>query len=183
MNDKQIIQEMIYSSTENEVLQMLETINDETILHVYAYNYNWDDGFKIPYAIIDKKCCELSTALMIFYAADGYKYLQTLNEQQKSSDWLNFIETLYIKIINNEYKVGSIKFVPLLNKLQIFKLRNKLPERDQVFLQELGDKNIDINIKLTQELLFDILQNIKIYPNEHIFIRRYKKIEIRMEIY
>lgn len=31
-----------------------------------AQNYNWDDGFDIPQAIVGNKYCDLGTALMEF---------------------------------------------------------------------------------------------------------------------
>lgn len=72
---------MLYDMNNEEVLKEMDNIIDPEILYVYSYNYNWSDGFDIPKKIIEKECCDLSTALMIFYGADGYRYLQEKNIQ------------------------------------------------------------------------------------------------------
>ena len=90
---KKLVQEMLYDKSADDVLKNIENINDVEILYVFAYNYNWDNGFKIPEKIISKECCDLSLALMIFYKSDGIRYL--LDKSLKNdalSNWLNFIE-------------------------------------------------------------------------------------------
>ena len=89
------------------------------MLYMYAYNYNWDNGFEIPKNIIFKDCCDLSTALMIFYSVDGYRYLQKKDEKNDSlKEWSVFIKELYntrqskVLIKNKPFKpfYGILKF-------------------------------------------------------------------------
>ena len=56
---EKLIQQMLYNMTKEEVLDTLSNIESPEVLYVYAYNYNWDDGFEIPEKIINKKCCDL----------------------------------------------------------------------------------------------------------------------------
>ncbi|RGS62181.1 DUF4274 domain-containing protein, partial [Roseburia inulinivorans] len=42
---------------------MISQTEDQEILYVYAYNYNWDNGFDIPQTVLDNKKCDLSIAL------------------------------------------------------------------------------------------------------------------------
>ena len=120
-NVEEFVKQMIYDKDKREVMRQLDEIVDSEILHLYAYNYNWDNGFKIPRKIIHKDCCQLSTALMMFYAADGIRYLQDKSEVNNLKEWSIFIKELYNKIINNEFLEGTIKFTPPLSKVQIFK--------------------------------------------------------------
>ena len=56
-----------------DVKETLSSCTNSATLHVYAFNYNWNDGFDLPQTIIDNPACTLGTALMIFYLADGYR--------------------------------------------------------------------------------------------------------------
>lgn len=123
-------------------MEELDIINDSQRLHQFAIDYNWDDGFDIPRKIIEKECCELSTALMMFYLADGIRYLENKEEAQKSSlkEWLKFTEDLYAKIVNGEYKVGNILFEPPLSKVQKYKLQKVLSDKEHVFINTCGKR-------------------------------------------
>ena len=61
-------------------------------MHIIAANYNWDNGFEIPYNIINNKNCDLGTALMIFYDADGYRVLENKEELKNPNITKVFIE-------------------------------------------------------------------------------------------
>ena len=52
---EKLIQQMLYNMTKEEVLDTLSNIESPEVLYVYAYNYNWDNGFEIPEKIINKK--------------------------------------------------------------------------------------------------------------------------------
>ncbi|GAB6088103.1 DUF4274 domain-containing protein [Alkaliphilus crotonatoxidans] len=146
-NKETIVRQMLYDKDKEEVLKELYDINDPEILYLYANNYNWDNGFEIPRKILLKSCCELSTALMMFYAADGDRYLQDKDENNGNlKEWSIFIKELYNRIINNEFLKGDIKFVPPLSKVQIFKLKKIISDEESVFLEELG--SYDLNITL-----------------------------------
>lgn len=79
--DKNSIYQMLYEKSSEEVLDELYTIDNNEVLNIFMYNYNWDNGFEIPKLILQKKECDLSTALMIFYSADGLRYLRDKDEK------------------------------------------------------------------------------------------------------
>lgn len=142
---EELIQQMLYTKTKEEILDVLDYIEIPEALYVYAYNYNWDDGFEIPEKIIDKECCDLSTALMIFYKVDGFRYLQEKSSMVSGQgNWTKFIGKLYSKIVNNTYRTGDIKFEPPLNKIQIYKLRKLLSGREYIFIEPIGTKNMNV---------------------------------------
>lgn len=139
------IQQMIYDKSKEEILKDLEEFRDAEELYVFAYNYNWDNGFTIPKKILEKECCELSTALMMFYSADGIRYLKEKKYSGGvSKEWYLFIKDLYEKIKNRKFVKGNIKFIPPLNKVQLFTLKKNLGEDEMVFIQVFGDEELNI---------------------------------------
>jgi hypothetical protein len=146
-NKEMIIRQMLYDKDKEEVLKELYDINDSEVLYLYAYNYNWYNGFEIPRNILLKDCCELSTALMIFYTGDGVRYLQDKNEDNGNlKEWSIFIRELYAKIVDNEFSKGNIKFIPPLSKVQIFKLKKMITDKESIFLQEFGSYDLKITL-------------------------------------
>jgi hypothetical protein len=142
-----IAKQMIYDQNIEEVLTELSDIHDSELLYVYAYNYNWDNGFAIPKMIYLHDYCDLSTALMLFYLADGVRYLLNKDEENNNlTEWLLFIKDLYKRIIAAKFKNSHIKFTPPLSKVQISKLKKEITIQENVFLEQTG--NIDLNITL-----------------------------------
>lgn len=142
---EKIIEDLLYNKSIEEVLNDIDNMNDPEILYVYAYNYNWDNGFKIPEKIINKKCCDLSTALMIFYKSDGYRYLQEkCSENTDLNNWSNFITILYKAIISGKFKKSVIKFEPPLSKVQLYKLKKSLNINEGIFIEEIGTQNFNV---------------------------------------
>lgn len=140
------IQDMLYNENTEEVLAYIDKINDPETLYIYAYNFNWDDGFEIPEKIIRKECCDLSTALMIFYKADGLSYLQEKdNLNGDLPKWTAFIEELYFAIKQQKFPKSSIKFEPPLNKVQLYRLKKLLgDEKEKVFVERIGTEDLNV---------------------------------------
>ena len=144
---KLFIEQLLYNKSKKDVLQTVGKIEDTEILHVFAYNYNWDNGFATLQKILNNKYCDLSTALMIFYLSDGLKYLE--NKQydiSKTKEWYEFIENLYNNIINKQFIRSGIKFEPLLNNVQLYKLKKQLNENESIFINTFGETDLDIII-------------------------------------
>lgn len=141
---EKLIQQMLYNMTKEEVLDTLSNIESPEVLYVYAYNYNWDNGFEIPEKIINKKCCDLSTALMMFYKSDGFRYLQEKdNKIGGFENWIKLVDKLYLRIINNTYQKSDIKFEPPLSKVQIYKLSKLLKRPEYIFIEPIGLENLN----------------------------------------
>jgi hypothetical protein len=145
---KEYVYKLIYSKNRKDTIDEIKSITDFTLLHIIAGNYNWDNGFEIPYSIINNKNCDLGTALMIFYDADGYRALENKEELKNPNlkEWANFISKIGEKIINNEFKVNHIKFIPPLTKVQIFKLKKNNPSITKVFIEETDGCVVEIPI-------------------------------------
>lgn len=139
------VKSWLYDYTEDEVQVSISKTEDSEILYLYAYNYNWDDGFTIPQIILDHKKCNLSVALLIFYRADGVSYLFHKSEYNRVPQGV-FLKNLYDSIVNGKYRKADIEFKAPLSKVQFYKLKKILTEREHVFIENISGKNLDINL-------------------------------------
>ncbi|MCF0125981.1 MAG: DUF4274 domain-containing protein [Clostridia bacterium] len=148
MYNVELIKRMVYDKSKDEVLQLLDEVCNAELLHIFAYNYNWDDGFEIPKRIILNNKCELSTALMIFYLSGGEDFL--LNQQEftcnNSIDYMDFLQGLYRRIIDRDFVEGNILFEPPLNKVKMYKLKKVLTAEELIFIQYMGELNCNVSI-------------------------------------
>jgi hypothetical protein len=137
---------LLYSEDKESTVKEINSISDGKLLHVMAGNYNWDNGFEIPYSILNNDNCDLGTALMMFYDADGYRILEDEDELNNPNlvQWSNFISKIYEKISENKFKSSTIKFMPPLSKVQIFKLKKSKPNIDTIFLEESAGDFVEI---------------------------------------
>ncbi len=141
------VSNFIYNMSLNEKLLEVERIDDSDLLHLIMYNYNWDNGFRIPELVLDNKKCEMSTALLIFYSAGGEellfnKKLIAIDENER----LRFVSGLYDRIIENDFLQGDIFFEPPLTKVELYKLKKILGDSEKAFIESIGDRKIDKNL-------------------------------------
>ncbi len=141
---KSIVEKMIYENSIQEVIKQLKDIREPEILYLYMFNYNWDNGFEIPQIIINKDTCDLSTALMIFYNADGIAYLKEKSGNVNLEEWSVFISKLYENIMAKKYIKSNILFIPPLSKFQMVKLKKELSKKEMVFIEEITGRNLNI---------------------------------------
>ena len=144
--DTQIIHNLLYATSFEDAKLYLSSCSDRTTLHIYALNYNWNNGFDLPQTIINNPACTLGTALMMFYMADGYRYLSERNESSDIPDWLSFIKDLYRRIYAGVYTDCSIAFSVPLSKVQIFKLKKLLKENEQIFVTPIDGENCEFTV-------------------------------------
>ncbi|MDR2869987.1 MAG: DUF4274 domain-containing protein [Deferribacteraceae bacterium] len=82
------------------------------------YNeYNWDDGFELPYLILQHKNCELATALKIFHLGDmgtmSMEDGELCGEDEEDDEQAIFLKYLYRRIVAGEFKTGKVGFTLL----------------------------------------------------------------------
>lgn len=143
---KTTIQELLYTKTIQEANAFLSSCTDSKTLHIYAFNYNWTDGFLIPKTIIDNPNCSLSTALLVFYLSDGYRYLIDKNTITNLPEWLDFITYLYNRIITSDFISAPFEFIAPLSKIQLFKLKKVLSDDEQIFITTIDGLSLNISI-------------------------------------
>lgn len=139
---KIIAEEFLDYDSISELTEKLNTVSDSELLHLILLDYNWDDGLEIPQAIMENKCCELSTALEMFYLAEGLDYLENKDECDFADDteWLGLVERLYSGIMQGKFTKGSIEFAPPLSKVQIFKLKKIIEDDEMIFIQPVAGR-------------------------------------------
>ena len=139
------VKSLLYNEYTNDELQaIVSQIEDQEVLYVYTYNYNWDDGFEIPQLVLDNDKCDLSTALLVFYRADGVSYLFNKSYNKRLPQWSYFIKKLYDSIIDGNYQSGEIEFRVPLSKVQLYKLKKILTEKENIFIENIAGRNLDI---------------------------------------
>jgi hypothetical protein len=144
--DKSIISDHLYNDSVSQAVKYVNTIKDEESLFIYAYNYNWDNGFDVPKAIVDNNACSLNIALMLFSAADGTLYLQDKEGSDGTITWLAFIGDLYKRILNNEFQRGKASFDPQLSKVQEYKLKKALSAEELIFITPIEGADYYCNL-------------------------------------
>lgn len=128
-----LIEEILYSNYDTATLKVISNIEDAFVLHEIALNYNWDDGATVPTLIIDNDYCDLGTALLIFFDADGYTFLNLGYVQ--SNEIRKLQRLIYDKVGQNGFKTSYISYKPDLSKVQVYKLLKKNPTIPEVFFK------------------------------------------------
>jgi hypothetical protein len=131
------IDTLLYSEDIEEVKRSILKMEDQGQLYLYAYNYNWDNGFEIPQLILDNPNCDLGIALLVFYRADGMSYLTDKCDNRNLPQWSSFIKNLYDLILAGRYHKAEIGFTPPLSRVELFKLKKQLSEAEYVFIEKI----------------------------------------------
>ena len=140
---------ILYSESNAEAVELVKSITSEDELFVLLDNYNWDNGFEVPEAIINHPNCTLPVALLAFHRADGIQYLfegETIFANRLSDSWENFIKEVYDKILKEQYPNGSVSFHPEITKIQKFKLNKLNPNLSSFILDGVSGKDLHISL-------------------------------------
>ncbi|WP_438824019.1 DUF4274 domain-containing protein [Bacillus sp. JJ1773] len=123
--DISFLEELLYYKDKQTTIKHLSNIENPLILHLFAANYNWTNGFDVPKALLENENCDLGTGLLMFHYADGYRILENPEEVLSSTleEWKDLLFKLFNKLKNFEFKTQNISFTPELTKIQIYKLR------------------------------------------------------------
>ena len=132
--DKALIEKHLYNDSIPQAVRFVASIDDEESLYAYANEYNWDNGFEVPEAILQNKNCSLSIALLLFHYSDGVLFLQDRESAEGTKAWFGFVRNLYKKILSGSFPQGTVPFNPQLSRVQEFKLRKILSKEELVFI-------------------------------------------------
>ena len=142
----EFIKHLLYSSSEDEIIKALYTLQSEEDLYIFITNYNWDNRFEIPSAVISNPNCTLSVALTTFDLADGFSYITSCDMREELPEWNNFLTSLYERIVKKDFKDGEIMYSPNLSRVEKFKLSKALKENELIFIEDIPGKKIDITL-------------------------------------
>ncbi|MBN2959287.1 MAG: DUF4274 domain-containing protein [Streptococcus gordonii] len=151
MDAKQLkkLSDILRSESNTEAVKKVKFIMTEDELFVLLDNYNWDNGFEVPEAIINHPNCTFPVALLAFYRADGIRYLfegEDAFANCLSKSWENFIKEVYDKILKEQYPNGSVSFHPEITKIQKFKLNKLNPNLSSFILDGVSGKDLHISL-------------------------------------
>ena len=136
--DKNVILEHLYNDSPSQAVKFVENLVDEDSLFVYASEYNWDNGFDVPQAILQNPNCSLSVALLVFHSVDGILYLEDKSSAEGTRRWRSFVSALYKRILKGEFPKGNVPFDPQLSRVQAYKLKKCLSEKEMIFITPIG---------------------------------------------
>ena len=138
---------ILYSESMAESVKLVQSINSEDELFILLDNYNWDNGFEVPEAIITHPNCTLPIALLAFYRADGIRYLvegEDAFANPLSKSWETFIKKVYDNLLKERYPSGSISYQPEITTIQKFKLKKLHPNLSSMILDGASGKDLQI---------------------------------------
>ena len=145
----QQISDILYAESNAKVVANLEQLQTEDELFVLLDNFNWNNGFEVPKAVLTHSKCSLSVALLAFYRADGIRYLlegEAAFANSLSKEWEDFVKDVYTKILRGQFPSGTISFQPEITTIQKFKLKKLKPEIDERFLEGISGKDLNVVI-------------------------------------
>ena len=64
------IKNIIYKHNSEERVDLVKKLSKSIDLFALMEQYNWDDGFEIPYTVVSHEKCDLGLALMLFWEID-----------------------------------------------------------------------------------------------------------------
>ncbi|USK74068.1 DUF4274 domain-containing protein [Peribacillus frigoritolerans] len=144
--DISFLEQLLYDTDKEIIINELTNIENPLFLHYFAANYNWNSGFDVPRVILENGACDLGTGLLMFHYADGYRMLEDSEEVLSSSleEWKDFLNKIYNKLINFEFKSQNISFDPELTKIQKYKLKKNNPNIPDILISKSPGEVIDI---------------------------------------
>ena len=93
-------------------------------LQEYAASYNWDDGLSLPTAIANNKCCDLGTALNLFWLAEGMCYFTgEVKENEYNVEWSHFCKMIIERLTHSYYELGPVSFKPSVSRNSEYKYK------------------------------------------------------------
>ena len=141
------LSDILYFESKAEAVKLIQSINSEDELFVLLDNYNWDNGFEVPEAIITHPNCTLPIALLAFYRADGIRYLfeeEDTFKNRLSKSWDIFIKKVYDNLLKERYPSGSISYQPEITTIQKFKLKKLHLNINSFILDGVSGKDVQI---------------------------------------
>ncbi|CAG7653360.1 hypothetical protein PAESOLCIP111_06745 [Paenibacillus solanacearum] len=83
---------------------------------------------------------------MIFYLAEGELFLLEAHNTSKNKEWISFLNNLYDRINENLFINKSIKYIPVLSKIQAYKIKKINTNYRDIFFE--GTTGIELNTRL-----------------------------------
>ncbi|MGE7184030.1 DUF4274 domain-containing protein [Peribacillus sp. NPDC006672] len=144
--DISFLEQLLFNTDKDYIISELTNTDNSLFLHYFAANYNWNSGFDVPRVILDNEACDLGTGLLMFHYADGYRRLENPDEVSSPSleEWKDFLNKVYIKLINFNFTSQTISFDPELSKIQKYNLKKNNPDIPDILISRSRGEVVDI---------------------------------------
>jgi hypothetical protein len=124
MNFKEL--DKYFNENDEPNKEIFDKLTTPEELHYIAENHNWDNGITVLKWIVDNKLCSEATALMIFWRAQPYDYVEYKYDAKSlkyaDTDIFDLIKIIMKNYKNGFYKKTSIKYNP----------KEDMPEDDNI---------------------------------------------------
>ncbi|SEQ43983.1 protein of unknown function [Lachnospiraceae bacterium RM5] len=138
------VNKLIFEGSKKESIEYLSNCQDDKELYIFAYNYNWEDGFEIPHTILNNNKCSLSTALLIFHLSEGMRKFDEDYNTIELKKWKKFVNNLYNSILEGKYRKSDVSFKVPMSKVEIYKLKRRLSEKELIFITDIEGEDCNI---------------------------------------
>ncbi|MFE4243452.1 DUF4274 domain-containing protein [Peribacillus butanolivorans] len=142
--DISFLEQLLYNTDKDLIISLLTNTDKPLLLHYFAANYNWNSRFDVPRVILENEACDLGTGLLMFHYADGYRMLENSVSSSSLEEWQDFLNKIYNKLINFEFKSQNISFDPELTKIQKYKLKMNNPNIPNILISKSPGEVVDI---------------------------------------
>ena len=136
------VRRLLQNEVDERALGSLRTEISPLVLHLYAMQYNWDDGFGAPTAILANERCDLGTGLLLYFLAGGAEHLAH-NPQHGRPDQQLFVSGLYDRVAHRRFATELIAYGHEWSRVALHKLKKLRPDVPAVFLQRSPGSDVD----------------------------------------
>jgi hypothetical protein len=103
----------------SDALAAIARMDSPAELHAVMLEYDWDDGFGVPSAVLEHPRCERGTASLIYYDAQGpWSELDGVSEEHGA-----LLQRAKDRLLSGELSEQTIAYDPGLGRVELYKLR------------------------------------------------------------
>ena len=137
----EVIEQTCYQIEDcTKAIDLVESIDSAKELYSLISYYNFDDGYKVPMAILNHPLCELAHAIKIYWLLDADRYYENNAElDELERDDYEFCKFLEKRIKEGFYKVKEISHDENFDRVKLYYLKkSSLPS---IFYQPVVAKD------------------------------------------
>lgn len=92
--------------------EFLRETTDPNELHAFAHIWNWDNGTESLRTLVGHPCCDLGTAMMVFWSAEPEVFLLEKEYLEANGEEVRLLRTIQDRVEAGSYRTASIAFEP-----------------------------------------------------------------------
>jgi len=133
------IEQILYEEDIDRI-KIVKSIDYPKELYELIGHYNYDDGYKLPMAILHHPLCEFAHAIHLYWISDSDIWYDEEYDDETQKEHYEFSKFLEKRILEGFYKAKSLSHKENFNRIDIFNLKkSSFPE---VFYTPVEVKNV-----------------------------------------